>query len=155
MRELIWTQAETALMAPGPDVTARRRLVGELLEAPDNLRQIANQIAGADVRYDMGPATTGATSGWFVPDLALTTAAGARARVAELLREGQALLVDATSDHQLEAVLARRSERVTYVAAAPDLGHDSFLVRPDGYVAWSGSVALWRRSGARPLVRPR
>ncbi len=51
-RVIMQTQAQAALTAPGPDVTALRALSAELLTDPANVQHIAETIAGSDVRYE-------------------------------------------------------------------------------------------------------
>lgn len=58
-RVFMQTQAQTALMAPGPDVTALRELFGELLTDTGTVQRLADLLAGSDVRYDMGRAAPG------------------------------------------------------------------------------------------------
>ncbi|HUR08373.1 MAG TPA: FAD-dependent monooxygenase [Nonomuraea sp.] len=72
-RVLTHTRAATALMAPGGDVTALRRLFAELLDRTENTHMVAALVAGADVRYDMGEEHPAAPTGWFVPPINLTT----------------------------------------------------------------------------------
>ena len=49
------TQAQSALIAPGNEVTALRELFGELLADPRNVQRIADLMSGADIRYHDGP----------------------------------------------------------------------------------------------------
>jgi 2-polyprenyl-6-methoxyphenol hydroxylase-like FAD-dependent oxidoreductase len=83
-RVIMHTQAQSALNAPGPDVTALRELFGELLADPRNLRHIAEMMAGGDARYETGGHPL---VGRFAPDMDLRTASGP-ARLAQLTRRG-------------------------------------------------------------------
>ncbi|MBU2669275.1 FAD-dependent monooxygenase [Actinoplanes bogorensis] len=118
-RVTMQTQAQSVLTGPGPEVTALRVLFGELLAEPVVLQRVADLIAGADVRYDMG--VDGPWVGRFSPDLG-TVQRGARA-----------VLVDRTGS--LAAVAEPWKSRVD-VVAEPVAGVTAMLVRPDGYVAW-------------------
>ena len=124
-RVFIQTQAQAALMAPGPDVTALRELVGELLTDTANVQHVADLLAGADVRYDMGESEPDELTGWFAPSTDLALADG-------------------------------QKERVAHIQAATSTTTTSMLVRPDGYVAWSGHdparlrAALERWFGSPP-----
>jgi 2-polyprenyl-6-methoxyphenol hydroxylase-like FAD-dependent oxidoreductase len=129
-RVIMQTQAQSALTAPGPDITALRELFGELLADPRNVGHIAETMAGSDVRYqsDGHPLT-----GRFAPDLDLKTADGT-VRLAELTRDARPLLLDMTetglpSDGPWRLV---RAEPVSWAATA-------LLLRPDTYVAWASS----------------
>ncbi|GAA4497151.1 FAD-dependent monooxygenase [Actinoallomurus oryzae] len=139
-RVFMQTQSQTALMAPGSDVTALRELFTEMLSRRENVQLIADLMAGADVRYDMGDAEPADVTGWFAPSLDLMIEDGRVLRLAELRRDARPLLVDLSDGTALTEVASAWSDRVTRVAAkeaAPS--PPSLLIRPDGYVAWSGS----------------
>jgi 2-polyprenyl-6-methoxyphenol hydroxylase-like FAD-dependent oxidoreductase len=136
-RVFMQTQAQTALMAPGGDVTALRELFVELLQRKENVQHIAELMAGSDVRYPMGDATRHPWTGHFVPDLVLKTSSGAR-RLAEMMREGRPLLVDWSKDASLREAAERWRDRVEVITAEDgDAPAQGLLVRPDGYVAWA------------------
>jgi len=140
-RAFMATQADrTALMAPGGEVTALRQLVAELLGRTENVHMIATLMAGADVRYDMGEESPAPPTGWFAPSLTLTTEDGETRRLAELLRDARPVLVDLTDGHALAATAEPWNDRVNRVpATADDAPAPALLIRPDGYVAWSGA----------------
>ena len=134
-RVFMQTQAQTALMAPGPDVTAFRELFGELLADTATVRRIADLLAGSDVRYETDPVASDGPTGWFAPSIDVKLPDGTVVRISELLRTARPTLLDASGD--LRAVVNPWADRVDYLATA---GHDengSMLIRPDGYVAWS------------------
>lgn len=136
-RVFMHSQAQMALMSPGPGTTAVRALFGELLAHEDNLGRIAALMAGSDIRYDSD--CPHPLAGRFVPDLALTTAAGPF-RIAELTRSGRPLLLDLTGG-ELAGPAAGWKDRVDGIAAdcaEPPAG--ALLLRPDGYVAWACEV---------------
>ncbi|WP_433431518.1 FAD-dependent monooxygenase [Nonomuraea sp. CA-141351] len=118
LRVAMHTQAQLALAAPGPEVTALREVFGELLGDDDARRRIASMLAGADLAYRM-PAPAHPLAGRFLPDLPAEPAARARP-----------VLLDGTGG------LRVRHGRVHVV---PVEGADAVLVRPDGYVAWAGT----------------
>ncbi|GAA1976753.1 FAD-dependent monooxygenase [Amycolatopsis minnesotensis] len=131
-RVVMHSQAQSALIAPGSEVTALRELLTEMLEDPKNVQRVADLMSGADIRYDLGgehPLT-----GSWAPDLEV----GAH-RLAELTRDAKPLLVDLTEDGSFAAEAAGWGDRVT-VAAAPGAGPaTALLLRPDCYVAWASS----------------
>lgn len=139
-RVFMQSQSQTALMAPGSAVTALRELFAELLTNRDNVQRIADLMAGADVRYDTGEPDPAAVTGWFAPNLDLTTEDGHPRRLAELRRDAHPLLLDLSGGTELATAVQPWSDRIDRVAArtttppAPAL-----LIRPDGYVAWAGS----------------
>ncbi|MGW0672199.1 FAD-dependent monooxygenase [Streptomyces sp. NPDC002746] len=136
-RVFMHTQAQTALMAPGPEVTALRELFGELLNSTDNIQRVADLLAGDDLRYE----TTSAhpLAGHFAPDLALETGGGP-ARVAELMRAARPVLLDLTGEPYLAQAAADWKDRVDLVAAGcPRPPAAALLIRPDGYVVWAAA----------------
>jgi 2-polyprenyl-6-methoxyphenol hydroxylase-like FAD-dependent oxidoreductase len=136
-RVFMQTQAQTALMAPGGDVTALRELFGELLQRQENLQHVADLMAGSDVRYDMGGTGPHPLTGYFAPELTLQTAAGPQ-RLAELVRDGRPALIDLTADGALDQMARSWDGRVaSTVANCDNPPAQALLVRPDGYVAWA------------------
>ena len=87
-RVMLHSLAQTALMAPGPEVAALRTLLGELFNIPDAAKHMARLLAGNDVRYDVGDDHP--LSGWPVPELTLDDGR----RVTELLHEARPVLLD-------------------------------------------------------------
>jgi len=139
-RVFMQTQSQTALMAPGSDVTAFRELFAEMLTRRENVQLIADLMSGADVRYDMGEPDPAEPTGWFAPSLDLKADDGRPHRLAELGRDARPLLLDLSGGTELAAAASPWSSRVVPVTAhtatppAPAL-----LIRPDGYVAWAGA----------------
>jgi 2-polyprenyl-6-methoxyphenol hydroxylase-like FAD-dependent oxidoreductase len=157
-RVTMHTQAQTALVGPGPEITALRALFGELLGEPAVVRRIAELIAGSDVTYDMGP-TTSPLVGRFGPDLGEATTTGTATAAATgtaavgtgtageattgtaagtaTTRSGRPLLVDNTGT--LASVAAPWRDRVDVISAPLD-GATALLLRPDCYVAWASTA---------------
>jgi 2-polyprenyl-6-methoxyphenol hydroxylase-like FAD-dependent oxidoreductase len=154
-RVVMHTQAQTALLAPGTQVTALRALFGDLLQQEPNLRYVADLLAGTDVRYDVGggDAPPHPLLGRWAPDLSLT-GAGERTRVTELMRHARPVLLDLTGGQTVAEAAAGWEERVDVVTArcttqpAPAA---ALLIRPDGYVAWVGTTDDPRRPVAHGL----
>ncbi len=123
-RVAMHTQAQSLLTRPGGDVTALRELFGELLDQPSTRRHIADLLSGADIAYDMGPATGPLVGGW-APDLP-----GLR----ELTRTARPLLLDPTG-----TLDAGPWAPLVDTVPVPDLD-TALLLRPDCYVAWQGTT---------------
>ncbi|MFF0265130.1 FAD-dependent monooxygenase [Kribbella sp. NPDC004536] len=151
-RVLMHTQAQTALIAPGNDVTALRQLFGEFLEDSANVQRLAELISGADIRYAAG---THPLVGRWAPDLLVDST-----RLAELMRSGRPLLVDLTPGGAFAGTdVPDHVEVVNGQGARPI----ALLIRPDGYVAWAAEqdgeaerdelrAALEQWFQARPLT---
>ncbi|MFE9000806.1 FAD-dependent monooxygenase [Streptomyces sp. NPDC007875] len=137
-RVAMHTQAQSLLIRPGGDVTALRELFGELLDQPTTRQHIAGLLSGADITYDMGPAT-GPLVGHWAPDLP-----GLR----DLTRTARPLLLDPTATLDPGPWAAHVD-----TVPAPDLD-TALLLRPDCYIAWQGTtsdglheaLATWFRS---------
>lgn len=138
-RVVMSTMAQSALLRPGPEITALRTLFGELLDDERNIERIARLMAGADVRYETGQRGDHPLLGRWMPDLHLITDER-RTRVAELMRTGQAILLDFEDSPELTHTTSAWAERVRVVRArCTTTGEQpaaAVLVRPDGYVAW-------------------
>ncbi|PNG92790.1 FAD-dependent monooxygenase [Streptomyces malaysiensis] len=123
-RVAMHTQAQSLLTRPGGDVTALRELLGELLDQPTTRQHIARMLSGADIAYDMGPAT-GPLVGHWAPDLP-----GLR----DLTRTARTLLLDPTGTLD-PGPWSAHVDTVTF----PGLD-TALLLRPDAYVAWQGTT---------------
>ncbi|MGC4893450.1 FAD-dependent monooxygenase [Micromonospora sp. DT31] len=136
-------QAQSALIAPGNEITALRELLAELLADPATAARVAALMAGADLRYDLGPGQP--PVGSWAPDLVVRRDATA-VRLAELTRDARPLLLDATGT--LTTAVRPWGDRVDLVTG-PLEGTTStaLLLRPDCYVAWASGVATPDRDG--------
>lgn len=135
-RVVMHTQAQSALLAPGEQVTALRSLFTDLLAVPDNARRIADMLTGADTRYPCAGEGTHPLAGKWVRDFELTVA-GRSTRLAELARTGRALLLDFAGDPALAGIAAGWRDRVDLIIAhAANPPAAALLIRPDGFAAW-------------------
>ncbi|GLY86502.1 FAD-dependent monooxygenase [Actinoallomurus iriomotensis] len=138
-RMIMNAQAQSALIAPGSDVTGLRALFAELLRDRSTVQRLAELTAGADVRYDMGEPEAHPLTGRFAPDLELHTPTGP-VRLAELTRTARPLLLDLTEDASLAETPTLRHGQVDIVTARPQaLAPTALLLRPDCFVAWASS----------------
>ena len=130
-RVMMHSQAQLALAAPGPEVSALRQLFGELASKPEVAAHLAGLLAGSDVRYDIGDEHR--LSGLLVPDLVFDDGS----RLADLFHEARPLLLD-LSDGKATVAAAPWSDRVDALSARMAEGPAAaLLIRPDGYVAWA------------------
>jgi 2-polyprenyl-6-methoxyphenol hydroxylase-like FAD-dependent oxidoreductase len=138
-RVIMQSRAQTALIGPGPHITALRELMDELLANPANVQHISDLMSGADTRYEMGSAEEHELTGRWLPDRPLHTPDG-ETRVAEVLRSGRPLLLD--FEGNLGKVAAGWDDRVdVFAATTPEPPAAAVLVRPDSHVAWAGEDA--------------
>jgi 2-polyprenyl-6-methoxyphenol hydroxylase-like FAD-dependent oxidoreductase len=131
LRVIMHTRAQLALLQPGPNVTALRELMTELLHDRATARHLADLMAGADIRY----ATTDPhpMAGRWVPDLTLHDGR----RIAELLRPARPILLNLAGRKDIADAAAGWADRVDVVTARADTPVAAVLVRPDSYVAWA------------------
>ena len=132
-RVMMQSLAQTALMAPGPEVTALRSLMGELFTIEDVTRHMGALLAGSDVRYQVGDDHP--LSGRLVPELTLQDGR----RVAELLHDGRPVLLDLAGG--VTDAARGWADRVEAIrATSADRPAAAMLIRPDGYVAWAADT---------------
>jgi hypothetical protein len=146
-RVMMHSQAQTALMSPGAEVAALRKLLGELFTIPDVAKHMAGLLAGSDVRYDVGDAHP--LSGWPVPELTLEDGR----RVVELLHGARPVLLDL--DGTVGDAARGWVDRVDIVSATiADRPAAALLIRPDGYVAWAADTfGASEEAGLRAALR--
>ena len=175
-RVLDLTSAQVALATPDERHAALRATVAELLAMDEPRRRLAAQLAGLDVRYDLGDAHP--LLGRRMPDVDLTLADGTTVRAFELLHDARPVLVHlggpASTDAGTEdATLAPGHDRLRVLEATADATWDlpvigsvdappAMLIRPDGHVAWTGTetelplaetVDRWFGDGPAPTQR--
>ncbi|WP_112249077.1 FAD-dependent monooxygenase [Kribbella monticola] len=138
-RVVMHTQAQSALIAPGKEVTALRQLMTELLDNPANVQHLADLMSGADIRYGDGAGHP--LVGRWAPDLVISEDSGRSSRLAELTRSARPLLIDLTENAGFAELLAEvdRIEVISGRGAIPGQPV-ALLIRPDGYVAWAADV---------------
>ncbi|MGW0804632.1 FAD-dependent monooxygenase [Nonomuraea sp. NPDC002799] len=147
------TRAQVALMRPGAHVDALREVLSEVMALPDAGRHFGGMVDGTDTDY--APGSADPRVGRFAPALEVVEpggGAGPARALAEVLRDGLGVLVEPAGgrpgDAPGGAVAGHRDRvRVVRAAAASDgaAGTEPLLVRPDGYVAWTGG---WDGLGA-------
>jgi len=146
-RVLQTTRAQIVASRPDGQHTALRGIVTELLRMDEPRKHIVGMLSGLDIHYDLGEGHP--LVGRRMPDLDLRTAEGPT-RVFTLLHGAQAVLLDFGAGDGPD--LSAWSDRVRLVTATyegawelPVVGEvaapSAVLVRPDGYVAWTGEIA--------------
>ncbi|RAO24973.1 3-(3-hydroxy-phenyl)propanoic acid hydroxylase [Micromonospora noduli] len=142
-RVVMSTQAQSALIGPGDEISGLRELFAELLRKPEVTRHIAALMSGADISYPADP--TDPLAGRCAPDVVVHTDHGAT-RLAELTRTARPLLLDSTGAHA--GIAAPWRDRVDVVTGSLEgTTATALLIRPDCFIAWSaGNAATLRAS---------
>jgi 2-polyprenyl-6-methoxyphenol hydroxylase-like FAD-dependent oxidoreductase len=142
-RVLRHATAGAALLRPDAGTAAVLDTMAELLAMDAPRKQLAAELSGLGIRYDLGDGHP--LVGRRMPDLDLATDHGAL-RVYSLLNDGRAVLLEFGG----ERIAQEPSEsRVRFLRASydgpwllPAVGSvkapTGVLIRPDGYVAWVG-----------------
>jgi 3-(3-hydroxy-phenyl)propionate hydroxylase len=140
------TMAQVTLSRIDERSTALREAVLEMLSMEEPRKRTAGMISGLDVHYDLGEGHP--LLGRRMPDLDLRTAAGPTT-VFALLRDARPVLLNLGPPAEFD--ISPWSDRVGLVDATGDGEWElpvvgpvpaptAVLIRPDGYVAWTGSL---------------
>ena len=141
------TMAQRGLGSTDERTAELRDLVALWLEMDEPRQQIAGVISGLDIHYELGEGHP--LLGRRMPDLDLHTSAGPTS-VFSLLHDARPVLLDLGASGGVD--LSPWADRLRVVDATyhgvwelPVLGRveapSAVLIRPDGYVAWTGDVA--------------
>ncbi|MFI0453769.1 FAD-dependent monooxygenase [Actinomadura sp. 6N118] len=135
---VLWnTRAQVALMNPDPAVTPLRELFTELMHLDQVNEYLGGMISGLDIVYDVGRPDD-PLAGRLAPDMELKNGQGA-IRLVELLHAGRPVLLDLTDSPVLRETAHAWAARVDVMTAVTNVeSAAAVLIRPDGYVAWSG-----------------
>lgn len=152
-RVLRSTMAAVALRRNDERTSALRDTIAELVVLDQPRRQLAAELTGLGIRYDIGDEHP--LLGRRMPDLDLLTARGSQ-RVFTLLHKAQPLLleirrggVNGASEEVAAAEIKPWADHIQSIVAEydgpwelPAIGSveapSAVLIRPDGYVAWVG-----------------
>ncbi|WP_331723731.1 MULTISPECIES: FAD-dependent monooxygenase [unclassified Streptomyces] len=141
------TLAASLIYLSGEEMEPLRAVLRELAQIPAAARQLAGQVSGVDIRYDMGAGAEAAhplLGLRLSPDRRITVDGTVR-RAAELLHSARGVLITGPGAAYTADGWSGRVDTVrgTWVADEDD-GRpgalplpDAVLVRPDGHVAWT------------------
>jgi 3-(3-hydroxy-phenyl)propionate hydroxylase len=153
-RVLQMTSAQVALALGDERHQALRDFLATIIDADEPRRRLAGMLTGLDVHYDLGEGHP--LLGRRMPDLDLQTADGPT-RVYGLLHDARPLLLDLAAPGTAEPGPLPDGVRLVRATAdgpweLPVLGPveapHAVLVRPDGYVAWTGDLTDASLTGA-------
>jgi 3-(3-hydroxy-phenyl)propionate hydroxylase len=140
------TRAQIVLSKPDGQHVALREIMAELLGMNEPRKYIVGMLSGLDIHYDLGEGHP--LLGRRMPDLDLQMADGPTG-VFSLLHDAKAVLLNLGEADGFG--ISAWSNRVRLVSATyggtwelPVLGEvaapQAVLIRPDGYVAWTGNI---------------
>jgi 3-(3-hydroxy-phenyl)propionate hydroxylase len=140
------TRAQIVLSKPDGQHVALREIMAELLGMDEPRKYIVGMLSGLDIHYDLGEGHP--LLGRRMPDLDLQMADDPT-RVFSLLHDAKAVLLNLGAADGFD--ISAWSSRVHLVNATyggtwelPVLGEvaapQAVLIRPDGYVAWTGNI---------------
>jgi 2-polyprenyl-6-methoxyphenol hydroxylase-like FAD-dependent oxidoreductase len=138
------TMAQVALMRTDDRIEALRDVVSELLSMDEPRKRFAAMMSGLDVHYDLGDGHP--LIGRRMPDLDITTASGSL-RLFTLMHNARPVLLNLGEAGAID--IRPWADRVQLIDAKyegawelPAIGAvaapTAALIRPDGYVAWTG-----------------
>ena len=144
LRALEYTVAQTALQPRDERMQVLVDLVSGLVQMDEPRKRLGGLHSGLDIHYDLGEGHP--LLGRRMPDLDLVTADG-RPRVFELLHGAKPALLNLGQPDSFD--ISSWGDRVQLVDASytgrwelPVIGvvcpPTAVLIRPDGYVAWTG-----------------
>jgi 3-(3-hydroxy-phenyl)propionate hydroxylase len=140
------TRAQIVLSKPDGQHAALREIMTELLGMDEPRKHIVGMLSGLDIHCDLGEGHP--LLGRRMPDLDLQTADGIK-RVFTLLHNAQPVLLNLSESDSFD--ISPWANRVQLINAKydgawelPVLGKvaapQAVLIRPDGYVAWTGDL---------------
>ncbi len=138
------TMAQIALLRPDDRSKAAHEAMAELLGMDEPRRRLAAEMSGLGIRYDLGEGHP--LLGRRMPDLDLATADGPL-RVFTLLHRGRPVLLNLGEPgafgitswaDRVQSIDARYDGPWEIPAIGAATAPPAVLIRPDGYVAWTG-----------------
>lgn len=129
---LDWSRAQVAIMKPGPDARALNAIVRDLIDTRDGGTYIAGRVWGIHTHYNLGGHPL---AGHSIPNFEFENGS----TIGKLMRDGKGILLDFSTNAQLEMLAGKYSSQLKYVSGMvkDSLGVNAALIRPDGIVAWA------------------
>ena len=146
---LDWSRAQVEIMRPTRSTRALEAIIRDLIATSDGATYFAERVWGISLRYDLGHSHP--LVGRSAPDFEFLDGP----KLGDLLRNGNALLLDFDDRKPLQGLASKWRGWITYVASDVKhrMGLSAMLVRPDGFVAWVGEGAFDHGDVAQAALR--
>jgi hypothetical protein len=128
---LDWSRAQITIMNPNPGARALNAIVRDLMNTKDGATYFAGRVWGIHTHYDLGGEHP--LVGYSVPNFEFEDGA----RIGELMRDGQGIVLDLGVKASLKALAGEYGVKYVLGRAKEFLGLKALLIRPDGIVAWA------------------
>ncbi|GAA1462341.1 FAD-dependent monooxygenase [Williamsia maris] len=133
------TRLQSSIMNPDASQDPMRRMVSQMLCNNDTHDWLGDKINGHSLRYESAGSSVGELDGEFLPDHEFV-ADGTRTTVSALLAPGRiVVLADAPASDRIAATTEVPFADVVVAEGLPESYPEIVVLRPDGYVAWSGA----------------
>jgi hypothetical protein len=130
---LDWSRAQVLIMRPEPNARALNAILRDLMETRDGATYFAGRVWGVNTRYDFGGDHP--LIGRSIPNFEFTDGT----TLGEIMRDGRGMMLHFNGNDSMEALASEYGDRIKFISgrAKEQLGLNSALVRPDGFVAWA------------------
>ncbi len=140
-RVLCNTRAQGTLNLSGNVVEPLRMVMSELMQLPVVTRHLAGMVSGFDIQYAVGDGSN-PLLGMRMPPCDVQLDGGGRTQTPQLLHSARGVLLTDAEPVAREAAAWTHRVDIVRAAHAPSgslsVAGGSVLLRPDGYVAWTG-----------------
>jgi len=128
---LDWSRAQVLIMRPEPNARALNAILRDLMETRDGATYFAGRVWGVNTRYDFGGDHP--LIGRSIPNFEFTDGT----TLGEIMRDGRGMMLHFNGNDSMEALASEYGDRIKFISgrAKEQLGLNSALVRPDGFVA--------------------
>jgi len=132
---LDWSRAQVLVMRPEPNARALNAILRDLMETRDGATYFAGRVWGVNTRYDFGGDHP--LIGRSVPNFEFTDGT----TLGEIMRDGRGVLIHFNGNNSVKVLTSNYGDRIKVISggAKEQLGLNSVLVRPDGFVAWASN----------------
>ena len=132
---LDWSRAQVLVMRPEPNARALNAILRDLMETRDGATYFAGRVWGVNTRYDFGGDHP--LIGRSVPNFEFTDGT----TLGEIMRDGRGVLIHFNGNNSVKVLTSDYGDRIKVISggAKEQLGLNSVLVRPDGFVAWASN----------------